>query len=67
MDEITEYLDSEFLIFYNPKQDAYNIETREENRRKPPMGEGWRVVARANGWLAACALVEQRRREGADV
>ena len=58
--------ESEFLIFYNSRQGAYHIETAEENERKPPMADGWKIVARAKGWMAAAAVVEQRSKEGAD-
>lgn len=66
MNALTRWEENEFLIFYNPKQDAYHIETAEENQQKPPMADGWRIVARANGWMAAAAVVEQRSKEGAD-
>jgi hypothetical protein len=62
----TRWEENEFLIFYNPMQDAYHIETTEENQRKPPMADGWRIVARANGWMAAAAVVEQRSKERVD-
>lgn len=66
MNAWTRWEENEFLIFYNPMQDAYHIETTEENQRKPPMADGWRIVARANGWMAAAAVVEQRSKERVD-
>ena len=66
MNAWTRWEESEFLIFYNPKQGAYHVETAEENQRKPPMADGWRIVARASGWMAAAAIVEQRSKEGVD-
>lgn len=67
MDAWARWEDSEFLIFYNSIQGAYHIESVEEHRRKPPMGDGWRIVDRVKGWMAAAAVVEQRRKEGVDL
>lgn len=66
MDEWTRWEESEFLIFYNSQQGAYHIETAEENQRKPPMADGWRIVDRVKGWMAAAAVVEQRSKDGVD-
>ena len=67
MDAMTRREESEFLIFYNSIQGAYHIESVEEHRRKPPMGDGWRIVDRVKGWMAAAAVVEQRSKEGVDL
>ena len=66
MNSFEQWQSSEFLIFYNRRQDAYHIESVEAHRRKPPMGDGWKLIARANGWTAAYEMVEQRSKERAD-
>ncbi len=66
MSSIEQWQNREFLIFWNSKQKAYHIESIEELRLKPPMADGWKVVARAKGWMAAAAVVEQRSKEGVD-
>lgn len=66
MNSFEQWQNSEFLVFWNGKQKAYHIESVEEHRRKPPMGDGWKLIARANGWTAACEMVEQRSKEGVD-
>lgn len=66
MNSFEQWQNSEFLVFWNGKQKAYHIESVEGHRRKPPMGDGWKLIARANGWTAACEMVEQRSKERAD-
>ena len=66
MNSFEQWQNSEFLVFWNGKQKAYHIESVEEHRRKPPMSDGWKLIARANGWTAACEMVEQRCKERAD-
>ena len=66
MNSFEQWQNSEFLVFWNGKQKAYHIESVEEHRRKPPMGDGWKLIACANGWTAACEMVEQRSKERAD-
>lgn len=66
MNSFEQWQNSEFLIFYNSKQDAYHIESVEDHRRKPPMGDGWKLITRTNGFTAAWEMVEQRSKEGAD-
>ena len=67
MNSFEQWQNSEFLIFWNGNQKAYHIESVEEHRRKPPMGDGWRIVDRVKGWMAAAAVVEQRSKEGVDL
>ena len=66
MNSFEQWQNSEFLVFWNGKQKAYHIESVEEHRRKPPMGDGWKLITRTNGFTAAWEMVEQRSKEWAD-